>query len=755
MCEGTVYYVSPTEGCATKYCHTLSYYIQNDNFPENITFVFLEGEHLLYGKNHLEIRQSKRAILKGQGQWVHGYHWSIMQPKTVIRCKESNTSTAISLSNIAVLVYIEGVTIANCGMGLNISSCPHVALHQVSIQNNTYTGCIIRQMTNGTINITNSAFVNNGIMLAIPDSSSVYGNLQILTTSSSSSTYISKSNISFGRSPSVGGLNYFYQINLVNGQHQLQIDHCLFYKNRGSTSGGFSFSLENYVGSLIILHLSMSNTKFLANMYGGVYLLTNAQSNIVIEKCHFDNNIGNDNGGAYLVFDGSRISTLLVKDSTFNNNIGSFGIGLQLLQISFCISKFENVTIDSNILASHPSLRDPCAFCITCKCSQFFPFHISFANVEIRNHNFSGLFLDNCHLHFITSTIIANNHSPFNGGGITLGDESVLWSDNTSSVSFINNSAHYRGGAIFSMAKVQNIHNIGSCTFIDLKASFSGNSAGLSGNSIYGGSYYDCYHITNTAINTGDPFSFLFMLNCSTFTTKSGVSSDPIGVCVCSDDKSTVDCFNRSSYRQVYPGESISLSLVTVGICGGVSPGTLITTSKGLNVTLGQSSQETHAFCRRFQYLLKQTGGNNNSQISISNSGGINMPDASFIVNVTFLQCPIGLQLDSVMGICVCNKNILQSIDKCQCDISWMPYPIRRYGNKWLSYNTWYNCVVAHRHCPFDYCNTSMVSFHLEESDLQCLHKRSGILCGQCQEGLIVLYWVQTVVGCALISICC
>ena len=94
MCEGTVYYVSPTEGCATKYCHTLSYYIQNDNFPENVTFVFLEGEHLLYGKNHLEIRQSKRVILKGQGQWVHGYHWSIMQPKTVIRCKESNTSTA-------------------------------------------------------------------------------------------------------------------------------------------------------------------------------------------------------------------------------------------------------------------------------------------------------------------------------------------------------------------------------------------------------------------------------------------------------------------------------------------------------------------------------------------------------------------------------------------------------------------------------------------------------------------------------------
>lgn len=571
MCEGTVYYVSPTEGCPTKYCHTLSYYIQNDNFPENVTFVFLEGEHLLYGKSHFEIRQSKSVILKGQGQWVHGYHWSVMQAKTVIRCKESNTSTAISLSNIAVLVYIERVTIANCGTGLHISSSPHIALHQVSIQNNTYTGCMIRQTTNGTINITNSAFVNNGDIDKF-DEYSVYGNLQILIASSSTSTYISKSNFSFGRSPSVGGLKYFFQINPVNGQHQLQIDHCLFYKNRGDISGGFSVSIEYYISSLIILHLSMSNTKFLANMYGGVYLLTEAQSNIIIEKCHFDNNIGYYSGGANLVFDGSQISTLLIKDSTFNNNIGRYGAGLCLL-LSFCVSKFENVTIDSNILASHPSLTDPCALGITCKCSQFFPLHVSFANVEIRNHNFSGLFLDNCHLHFITSTIIANNHSPHNGGGVTLGDESILWSDNTSSVAFINNSAQYRGGAIFSMAKVQNIHNIGSCTFSELKASFSGNSAGLSGNSIYGGRYYDCSYITNIDRNRGNPYSFLFMLNCSTFTTKSGVSSDPIGVCVCSDDKSTVDCFNRSSYRQVYPGESISLSLVTVGICGGVSPG--------------------------------------------------------------------------------------------------------------------------------------------------------------------------------------
>lgn len=46
----------------------------------------------------------------------------------------------------------------------------------------------------------------------------------------------------------------------------------------------------------------MSNKKFLVNIYGGVYLLS--QSTITIEKCHFDNNTGYDNGGPFLVFDG-------------------------------------------------------------------------------------------------------------------------------------------------------------------------------------------------------------------------------------------------------------------------------------------------------------------------------------------------------------------------------------------------------------------------------------------------------------------
>ena len=64
-----------------------------------------------------------------------------------------------------------------------------------------------------------------------------------------------------------------------------------------------------------------------------------------------------------------------------------------------------------------------------------------------------------------------------------------------------------------------------------------------------------------------------------------------------------------------------------------------------------------------------------------------------------------------------------------------MPYPIKRSGSNWLSYNEDYNCTIVHTNCPFDYCNISFVSFNLKNFDFQCAHNRSGILCGQCQSG--------------------
>ena len=87
--------------------------------------------------------------------------------------------------------------------------------------------------------------------------------------------------------------------------------------------------------------------------------------------------------------------------------------------------------------------------------------------------------------------------------------------------------------------------------------------------------------------------------------------------------------------------------------------------------------------------------------------------------------------------MCVCDDII--NVVKPQCSVSWMPYPIKRSGNNWLSYSEEYNCIIAHTNCPFDYCDTSLISLNLNNSELQCMHNRSGFLCGQCQSGLSLM----------------
>ena len=43
-------------------------------------------------------------------------------------------------------------------------------------------------------------------------------------------------------------------------------------------------------------------------------------------------------------------------------------------------------------------------------------------------------------------------------------------------------------------------------------------------------------------------------------------------------------------------------------------------------------------------------------------------------------------------------------------------------------------------HCPFDYCLPHSSQLNLSTPDLQCQFNRSGVLCGQCQNGLGTMF---------------
>ena len=280
------------------------------------------------------------------------------------------------------------------------------------------------------------------------------------------------------------------------------------------------------------------------------------------------------------------------------------------------------------------------------------------------------------------------------------------------------------------------------CTVYNLiSATFINNSAARAGDHLYGGVLTFC----NGLITDNRYLNYLLQCINVPDTLKhapsvhplSPVSSDPIVVCPCVNG--TVDCNITSLRREVYPGQVFNVSLVTVGLCGGVSPGTVVVEhDEQINLIYATTTDYTSTSCTTLNYTAKLT-----TSIISNTTITINIPDGdiynirSINVNLTILPCPLGLVVDFTSGDCVCNNDITHiSI----CDVSWIPYPIQRSGNNWIYHRfDYYNCTIAHIGCPFDYCLKSHVKFTLNESDLQCNYNRSGILCGQCIQGLSLM----------------
>ena len=270
----------------------------------------------------------------------------------------------------------------------------------------------------------------------------------------------------------------------------------------------------------------------------------------------------------------------------------------------------------------------------------------------------------------------------------------------------------------------------------NIKPIFKNNSAVRGGDNVYGGKF---------SFAKGFPFTLSQMINCSQSykypwpkPLSSYVTSDPIAVCICNG---SVDCTIRSLYKQIYPGQLIALSLVIVGQCGGISPGVLLTEGNGVDISLLTNDQQTLKTCKNFPYQFKHsntTTSNERNVVLSYNNKMYQFEESPLLINISFLSCPHGLQTGQISGVCECN-DVVNSIVDTQCNIFLIPHPISRSGNNWLYYSHRYNCTVAYKHCPFDYCITSNVSLNLNESDLQCTYNRSGILCGQCQPGLSLM----------------
>ena len=701
-----MYYVTTTasgQDCPSthqQYCNPLSYYcsLAPDQWSPNTTLIFLPGVHDC-GTRNFKVKGVNQLVLSGQ---------STMNDSSVIKCNQMffNNISSLFIANLRLKLELESSNTTKY-YALSLEGITHtILLENVSLSNAI--GNVIHAKRFSSI-IINNAYISTGsfehCLYILSNGSSSFG-------SNSNLNHVNLTNIMFYNCNSAGyflGDSYYINLNNIT-----------------VLRGGFGFVLAGNKNSMNV------NGFYANSMVTGILSVGNGHyitiSDVTI--LNSDSGIGFYHNGGYI-------------NATKVFLFYAMSVGLDIKQCNHAY--LSNILVTKSYEGLYLSdIKDS----------------VILTNLIITNNSASGIHAEGTmNLKFSNyPSTISNNNSPGNGGGMWI-SEGVALSSNTT-VFFLNNTAKGVGGAIYS-SSVMNpllsvIYKYKPCTLAvsedNFKPLFLNNTAGLGGDNIYGGNYWSCCDWVTYSSN---PFCtrgyspsiwwyFSKMVHCSdnklfkSFQQKpisSLVTSHPLGVCICNED-SAINCSTRSVDRLIYPGQSISLSLATVGVCGGISPGELVTSNSSMTevVLLNVSQATSGRNCIKFGYKVYSQFTNGSIFLRHAiNPGERILSDFSLMVNVTFLPCPVGFTLSS--KACQCN-NVIESINGTQCSIDWMPHPIRRSGNNWLSYNQQYNCTVAHKNCPFDYCNTSAVYLNLTHPDLQCTNGRSGTLCGECQTGL-------------------
>ena len=215
----------------------------------------------------------------------------------------------------------------------------------------------------------------------------------------------------------------------------------------------------------------------------------------------------------------------------------------------------------------------------------------------------------------------------------------------------------------------------------------------------------------------------------------------PLSVCPCSNYSSS--CYSPN-LNSIYPGQTLHVSLI-VRKESTKRQSHLIT-------TLVADNEPTDNCSITESYQLSQTHFNhgcNNYSYTIWPSheditecklfvGLMGTPEMFF---VKIKQCPKGFTLQPIKRSCDCDpvlNNNYFSITSCDLD----QQTIFRPANSWISCDTFNNSCsyVISLHCPFYYCLPLSSNLLLTNPDMQCQFKRSGTLCGHCQEGLSTVF---------------
>ena len=569
--------------------------------------------------------------------------------------------------------------------------------------------------------------------------------------------------------------NSAYSQGAINFQMStLNIRNCarMVFVNNSATRQAGAILLENSVlnaeGNATIAFINNS-----AGKMGSTAVLTSALHVRHNASLHFIDNLARTFGGSAQI----ELSTVTIENNAhiaFTNNVADTAGGMALYSATLNIDDDAHISFNGN----HANVAGGALYVLK-----------SIINVKnhasmtfINNSAFSGgalvfisselYLISHALLTFINNTAINFGGSIFSyrsklsienatnkfinnsaryGGAMALLSSTIELVNGSSNLTFENNSAKEKGGAIYvdpdqfgiytSQAQYDYLLDINCLydtnpTSMEQYLYFVNNLAHVAGDNIYGASLAWC----NGSVVHMDP---------KNNSTLSSVSGSPLRVCRC-DNQHKPLCRNISHNHfslSYYPGETITVSIVVVGGDWGATPGMVYAgfqppyTSSILKPS-GQYNQwinESRCTLRNYTVYSNQSiqlvlsAFLHFDQICENNmtrqyyAKGCNFFSPLYI-DFTILPCPPGFSLRGDPPGCYCDPVLTENgvncnIFKSEAIFSWNT-------SLWVTLSA--KGIIFSKHCPFDYCrDTKVIKGTLGD---QCSFNRAGWLCGGCKE---------------------
>ncbi len=807
--EGASYIITATGGVSCPTCNiTLSDVISNPQtyLTSNTTLTFLPGTHILDHDGPVVVSDVDNLSFQGASKMEDGFHWTVKQTNVIIHCRNSTGGMIFNQSSI----NIGGITFTNCGVPLkrdfvhnryeplqnglfssaynfenytNLWSslffidCLSIVFFQFSVQN--CSGSCLYIVDTQVVEM-NEVYIAHSTpdqlleccRLESSHITCVGGNILFVyllpPLNKADDVIITNSSFAFGAGPGsemttvLAGITI---VNLRNFELLVVMNSTTFYGNSGGNFGALSglamFSFNN-ISSLRANNFGcLSEISFKVSVTNEILyrnLSRRVETRVIIHNSLFTENVATVAAG--LNIDTSYVVIFVyyeakvffgIFNTLISNNRATIasGIGSGSLVGYPGVAEFGlyNVTLTGNTLYAlgntpYEGIPPSCIVTINTQLAYF-------SNVTIADHALAGIFSITSHFTFSGSTLIVNNTGLGRGGGLILQENSNIFLEPNTTVSFIDNKAEFGAAMYIYEPEILAFiyQGLQLCvyqirgdpgTFVS-KFYFSDNNASVTGNVVYGGYVSNCLLFSDPIV-TPSRTLFPSVFDYANSQPNFDISSNANKLCFCQDGR---PLYGQSYYNisGLFPGQILNVSVIPVGQDGGYTVGTVDVVSEYLNFTDSVSVHK--AACFNMTLPLKYYGKNNHSMESFSNYSNIEFvlfldPDStkhvsnSLYVSITVDECPPGFTLNSSF-ICECESIIRQQLPFAVCSIS--NDSISQTGNVWVGYDVQENTTITASPCPFDYCYHGFVSFNIIDSpELQCASHRSGVLCGQCIE---------------------